>query len=1295
MSNLFCIFLICVSSCLLPRLEALTTVSSESELETAIIDANAGNATLIRFGSNLNYARHFHPLNADRVLNPTDQTFTIDGAGFTLKQTGNFPGFFVRGGSGTITIKNLILEGGIAKGGDGGAGQTDKRGGAGGGGLGAGGALFLHAGSKVTLEDVVFKDCQAVGGAGLAAETKSASGGWGGGGGSLRGGKGGKGGAGFDTDGHADLYGTGYGGYGGSGFRGKGGKGGQGGAGGGGGGFDGGEGGFNGMGGGGSGDGGTAILIGGGEGAAGGKGSDGGVGGAGGSNYGAGGSGAVGGVNGAAGGDGYGSRGGSGPGGGGGGSIGHSSNSYVGGAGGDGGSGFGGGGGGSELLYSLSRGGVGGKGGNGGFGGGGGSGGRGSGTRGSGGDGGFGGGGGGAASGGSYQNQRSIGGLGGRGGFGGGGGGGSSPDGSALPANSVGSSGGDGGFGAGGGGAGGFFVAGGSVLGGKGGFGAGDGTADPAQGGGSGGGAGLGGALFLQDGSHLTLKGFFSLQNNRVSGGAGANPGTAHGRDIFMMSGATLIFDLDTPLTIGTDIVSDQGAGGGSGGGLFKGGSSGLTLSGTNTYTGGTTLSAGILHVGSDANLGASGEGVTFDGGALVASQGFSSARAVSFASGGAIGVSSGTLSLSGVLSGSGNWTKSGSGTLALSGNNTYTGKVTVSGGVLSGQVGSMPGEVEIASGASMLFDVPTDVTYKAVVSGSGTIIKEGAGKLVIWDGSRFTGQQDRRAGVLEIASPLHLTGSNIQLEVTSGIRRIEELTGSGTLNLNSYAAQIARGNFSGTITGTGGTIEKVGSASLTLSGTNTYTGGTKLSGGVLSVSSDANLGGGAGDLTFDGGALVVSTGFSSSRDALFTGAGRVEVSPRNAFTLSGVLSGPGHLTKSGSGTLVLSGTNTYSGGTTLSGGIVRVSSASSLGASGGGVNLDGGILEVVASFASSRNILLSGVGSRISVGNGSHMRLSGIISGAEGWTKEGAGTLELSALNTYSGNTKIDAGTLKLSGGGLLGSNGNLTINSANGANLIIEAGGGTKRVKSLNGGGSINLNDNRLEILGGGTFSGVISGTGSLVKKGSETLSLSGGNSYSGGATLSAGILSIGADNNLGASGGSVTFDGGALRTTQGFTSSRAFSLSSVGTIEVSRANDMLTLSGVLSGSGELIKRGSGRLLLFGVNTYSGGTTISGGLLKVSAERNLGAAGTGLTLDGGGFLEVVGTFTSSRNITLAAGASGGGIDVFNNYTLTLSSPISGIPDLRGIGQKRGGALSSSLQRIPTQGCSQSMLAL
>ena len=112
----------------------------------------------------------------------------------------------------------------------------------------------------------------------------------------------------------------------------------------------------------------------------------------------------------------------------------------------------------------------------------------------------------------------------------------------------------------------------------------------------------------------------------------------------------------------------------------------------------------------------------------------------------------------------------------------------------------------------------------------------------------------------------------------------------------------------------------------MTLSGTNTYSGGTIFNGGILAVSSDSNLG--TGSLKFSGGTLEILTGITSSKAiTLQAQSGTILADTGTTSTFSGVISSGGALTKNGAGTLILSGNNTYSGATTVSAGTLQAGS--------------------------------------------------------------------------------------------------------------------------------------------------------------------------------------------------------------------------------------------------------------------------------------------------------------------------------------------------------------------------------
>ena len=175
--------------------------------------------------------------------------------------------------------------------------------------------------------------------------------------------------------------------------------------------------------------------------------------------------------------------------------------------------------------------------------------------------------------------------------------------------------------------------------------------------------------------------------------------------------------------------------------------------------------------------------------------------------------------------------------------------------------------------------------------------------------------------------------------------------------------------------------------------------------------------------------------------------------------------------------------------------------------------------------------------------------------------------------------------------------------------------------------------------------TETGVISGIGSLTKVGSGTLTLVGTNTYSGGTTINAGILAVFADNNLGATNGGLSFNGGTLESTASFTTARAMMLNGSGTISTDPGTT-LSETGVISGIGSLIKVGSGTLTLLGINTYSGGTVLDAGTLTVNGPQALGLGN--VVVNGGTLnadpqpINVKGNYTQNAGGTLELNIGG-----------------------------------------------------
>ncbi|HIC5349981.1 TPA: fibronectin-binding autotransporter adhesin ShdA [Salmonella enterica subsp. enterica serovar Infantis] len=377
------------------------------------------------------------------------------------------------------------------------------------------------------------------------------------------------------------------------------------------------------------------------------------------------------------------------------------------------------------------------------------------------------------------------------------------------------------------------------------------------------------------------------------------------------------------------------------------------------------------------------------------------------------------------------------------------------------------------------------------------------------WNGSKLTKQGD---GTLILSN----TGNDYgDTEIDGGILAAKDAAALGTGDVTiaeSATLALSQGTLDNNVTG-GGQIVKSGNDELIVTGANNYSGGTTISGGTLTADHADSLG--SGDIDNSG---VLQVGEGELENTLF---------------------GSGSLVKTGTGELTLSGDNTYSGGTTISDGTLTADHADSLGT---GAVANSGVLQV---------------------GEG---ELENMLSGSGSLVKTGTGKLTLGGDNSYSGGTTITGGTL--------------TADHADSLGTGAIANSGVFKV-------------------GEGELKNTLSGSGSLVKTGTGELTLSGDNSYSGGTTIIGGTLTADHADSLGT--GAVA-NSGVLQVGEG------------------------ELENTLSGSGSLVKTGTGELTLSGDNTYSGGTTITGGTLMADHADSLGTgaiANSGVLQVGEGELE------------------------------------------------------------------------
>jgi fibronectin-binding autotransporter adhesin len=734
-----------------------------------------------------------------------------------------------------------------------------------------------------------------------------------------------------------------------------------------------------------------------------------------------------------------------------------------------------------------------------------------------------------------------------------------------------------------------------------------------------------GGTLRVHNGSTLYLTGANSsssvynltggtleIGGNSLKAGYGGTPNPYQ----FNLGGGTikviesaLVTTVNATLASGVSTIDTNGLGAtwsgvlSGNGGLAKVGAGKLTLSGLNTYSGSTLLDAGTLAVGSNAALGTGT--LTFASGTTLqaAANGLTLANTLTLNGTDTIDTQSTAMALSGSLGGTGGLAKIGTGALKVSGANTYSGETTVTAGTLqAGASNTFSAASAFTVGAGAFLDVNGFNQTIGSLAGAGTVTNNGAG-----------------------AATLTAGGDNTST------------TFSGTLQNGRSALGLA----------------KTGTGTLTLSGVNTYRGGTTVNGGTLAVSSDNNLGDGSGGLAFGGGTLQFLSGFTSNRAVtLNSGGGTFDTNGNNA-AWGGTIGGVGSLTKIGTGKLTLSGSNTYTGGTIINAGTLAVSADNNLGNASGGISFNGGMLQFNGSFFSNRAITLKAGGGTFDT-NGNGPLLTGSISGPGGLTKVGIGDLSLAGASTYSGPTNVLLGTLAAGATSVFSPASAFTVVSGGALNLN----GFNQSIGSLAGDGLVgNAGPGPATLTTGGnnsstTFSGVIfdaPGAMSLTKAGTGTMILSGDNSYTGGTTISAGTLQLG--------------DGGTSGSIVG-------NVANNGIFAVNRS-DVFTFGGLISGTGAFQQNGTGTTIFTANNTYGGATTVSAGTLQAGAANTFAPSSavtvaSGATLNLANFNQKVGSLTGAGSVTLGSATLTTGND---NTSTTFSGTISGSGGLSKIG--------------------------
>jgi autotransporter-associated beta strand protein len=444
------------------------------------------------------------------------------------------------------------------------------------------------------------------------------------------------------------------------------------------------------------------------------------------------------------------------------------------------------------------------------------------------------------------------------------------------------------------------------------------------------------------------------------------------------------------------------------------------------TSVGSGTTSVGLLNVGTSGTadlrstllLGGTSSGA--GSGTLTVNGGVIAVRS------GSLGAQAGTLGTATVTSGT--WLNNASGISGAS-----TANLTIG--------GSGTGSVTINNGG-----------YVAV---SGTFSRGANGTLSLNQGGtlQIGGISDNQNGTRFLVASTGTTGSG-----TSGVLG-GDVDFAGTLKF----AQNSNGTsptstYNGTLSGAGDLV-KTGTGTLLLGGNNSYTGGTTLVAGFISLNS-ANAIGTTGTISFAGGTLQATANNTTDYSARFSDAANqkysIDSNGENLTLAADLTSVGGSFTKAGAGTVTLTGANTFTSG-----------------------SIQAGLLEGSAASLATSGTFGAGANTQVTFASGTaNESWAGRMFGTGTFAKTGAGTL------TLTGSGGSNTGTLLISEGAVRGTTDTFKRNIVNDSQLTFDQ-------------------------TTSGTYGSIMSGSGSLTKLGSGTVTLAGGNTYSGDTTVSAGSL------------------------------------------------------------------------------------------------------------------------------------------------------------------------------------------
>jgi autotransporter-associated beta strand protein len=659
---------------------------------------------------------------------------------------------------------------------------------------------------------------------------------------------------------------------------------------------------------------------------------------------------------------------------------------------------------------------------------------------------------------------------------------------------------------------------------------------------------------------------------------------------------------------------------------LTKNGLGVWTISGSSTFTGLTTVSAGTLKLGAaggatNTPLGTTGGATSITSGAILDLNGFTLGTSEAVTING-----TGIASIGAFINSSNN-------------NISYTGAITMGaasrvanyGTGVTTLTGNISGNFALTVVAVGNFTQSTN----SVWSGSGTLVKEGSGTLILAGQNTMTGAMTVSTGVLQLGASGGATNTPLGTNaggVTVALGAVLDLStfslgGASTYEtLNISGTGIKEG---GAITSTASGANNFGAMTVTANATVENNGSGLITfGGTVTIANTINLGiGGTGPTTISGifGATATTATINKwdsgiltiSAASITTGLVRINGGTLK-YGVADALSTP-PVTVAG-GTLNLNGFNETNLGalTLIDGSVVNTGAAATLTSTAtytlekGTVSavLGGTVVAVIAKNTAGKVILsgdntFSGTSATIAVNAGylnlQHSNALGAAASANTTTISGGATLELENSVTIPSVKAITANGTGMSRSGAIRS---VSGTNSIGANVTL----GTTNVRINSDSGTLTIptiSGNTFNLIFGGagntTVSGAISTTtGSLTKDGAGSLTLSGVNTYTGSTTAIAGTIVANSTSSIGDgsnANNTFIFRGGTLQATGTITSAstRAFSLATNAIIDTN--GNSISIAGTVGSIGGLTVNGAGTLTLTGTTTIGGNLTIASG--------------------------------------------------------------------------------------------------